>query len=1113
MSKLNKYTWLCVLALSAGVLAKQVQAQTTFNPGSYNANSMTRGTAVPINHFTGVPNISVPLFSLPGRALSVPIALSYHAGGHQVNEFANWVGLGWNLQVGGVITRTVRGMPDESLNGYCGENAKGGIASDNLALVDTIYNYLDSVQSGTWDGQPDDFYFSVMGLSGRFSLDENGAAYTIPTSNVKIEPGICGGTAWVITDETGMRYIFANTSSSRETSVVDYQGNEVSNHTTAWYLTKIQTPNKTEEITFTYQSGGNQTTRYVQSINYAHQAGDDDRECLLFNDYERVEYTTVSTKVIRSITSSLGSVSFVPSSDNRQDLRIGKSLSRIEVFDNANNFIRSFWLNYGYFNGGRLKLESVYDEGRLLASFDYNETVNLPAINSKSTDHWGFYGYFSPGLPAFDHPVYGHFSGDNKSTNSTRVLANLISKITYGTGATVQFVFESNQYYDQDAGVNKYAGGARVAQIVSDPGTSQPSQTTTYEYNDFANSGRSSGVLYAEPLYYEGIVTGATGSTANDVIIKRHSQPIGFLTGQQGIRVGYSNVAVATGLGKTKYTFRDLDTPQSNSHELWRKNNKTVTKIVDAFSGVMSINVPFTEGWGGGLMERKEIVKSDGTPVLTETYEYDLNAQTLKTLYGVVVEKRHFAVCSYRGLVTSSYAIEVKPILMTKKRVIRYDPSNTNITTTNVTEYDYKIDINGQHQNEFDILLGATKSYNETLPGLRYISNFLYPGDYSPTGGTASGIIGGIYELWNKNIRTTPIETYQVVDDHGTRTLNGVSYRTFQKTGPAGDEKVYPHQVYRSLRRMPAADYVPSFKSPLPKFVPGNAIFQLINTSSYNENSGLIDSQTAFGGTTTNFNYDALGLLAGTSITNDQLTRTTSISSNAFTGPDASTDSNNRTLSFTYDKKQRLATVSDHDDNVVERKTYVEGNTVALLIDAPGIKQIQSPVTFYVNDPFSYGTTTFNWEMDDGSTYSTTNRSVTHTYNFEGVKMVKVTATNSEADFSVSGTRGIAIKFQPMTVGNISSNIVAFDTCSTSLMFSVNVSGGCGNSNYVYEWSMSFHGGHWQPYDPNEPVLVLHTLDTNFEVRVTVSNPSCGDEPETRFFQRFFNGCVSGPID
>lgn len=608
-----------------------------------------------------------------------------------------------------------------------------------------------------------------MGLSGRFSIDENGAAYTIPTSNIQIEPAVCGGTEWVIIDETGTRYIFANTSSSKETSIVRYKGDVVSNHTTAWYLTKIQASNQTEEITFTYQSGGNQRTEHVQSINYVHQAGNDHRSCLFFQDYSRIEYTTVYTKVISSITSSLGSVSFVLSSDERLDLWGSKSLSRIEVFDNTDNFIRSFWLNYGYFysdgftrpntNTRRLKLESVYDEGRLIASFDYNENINLPPKNSKSTDHWGFYGNSFQGLPAFDHPVYGNFSGADRSTNSTRVIANLISKITYGTGASVQFVFESNQYYDQDAGVNKYAGGARVSQIVSNPGTGQPSQTITYEYNDFTNSGRSSGILYAEPLYYEGIVTGATGSTANDVIIKRHSQPIGFLTGQQGIRVGYSNVAVVTGLGKTKYTFRDLDTPQNNNHELWIKSGVTVTKTTNAFSGVMSINVPFTEGWGGGLMEKKEIVKLDGTPVVTEIFEYDLNTQTLKTLYGVVVEKRHFASCNQKGLVAASYAIEVKPILMTKKKVIQYDPNNANITTTNVTEYDYTIDINGPDQNEFDILLSAAKSYNENLPGLKYLSNFLYPGDYSPTDANASGVIGGIYGLWHRNIRTTPIET------------------------------------------------------------------------------------------------------------------------------------------------------------------------------------------------------------------------------------------------------------------------------------------------------------------------------------------------------------------
>ena len=458
-------------------------------------------------------------------------------------------------------------------------------------------------------------------------------------------------------------------------------------------------------------------------------------------------------------------------------------------------------------------------------------------------------------------------------------------------------------------------------------------------------------------------------------------------------------------------------------------------------------------------MEKKEIVKLDGTPVVTEIFEYDLNTQTLKTLYGVVVEKRHFASCNQKGLVAASYAIEVKPILMTKKKVIQYDPNNANITTTNVTEYDYTIDINGGDQNEFDILLSAAKSYNENLPGLKYLSNFLYPGDYSPTDANASGVIGGIYGL-----------------------------------------------------RIPADNYIPSHKSLFSQFVPGNVDFELINTSSYIENSGLIDTQTAFGSTTTNFNYDALGLVASTSITNDQLTRTTSISSNAFTGPDSSTDTNNRTLSFTYDKKQRLSTVSDHDNNVVERKTYVDGNTVAVLIDGPGIDEIQNPVTFHVSDPFSYGTTTFFWDMDDGSTYSTTNRNVTHTYFDEGVKMVKVNATNAEANFSVSGSRGIAIKYVAMTVGGIGLNVVSSDSCSRSLTFSVNASGGC-NSNYSYEWSHRINGGPWESFALGAPIEVFHFIDINLEVRVTVSNPGCGDEPITKFRQLFFNGCLNDPLD
>lgn len=57
-----------------------------------------------MSYYTGVPNISVPLYSIKGRELELPVELNYHAGGVRVEEIASWVGIGWSLNAGGVIT-------------------------------------------------------------------------------------------------------------------------------------------------------------------------------------------------------------------------------------------------------------------------------------------------------------------------------------------------------------------------------------------------------------------------------------------------------------------------------------------------------------------------------------------------------------------------------------------------------------------------------------------------------------------------------------------------------------------------------------------------------------------------------------------------------------------------------------------------------------------------------------------------------------------------------------------------------------------------------------------------------------------------------------------------
>src|ERR1044072_2816051 len=67
---------------------------------------------VPVDNFTGVPSISIPVYTIQDGTLEFPISLDYHAGGIKVKEDASEVGLGWALSAGGSITSATRGRPD-----------------------------------------------------------------------------------------------------------------------------------------------------------------------------------------------------------------------------------------------------------------------------------------------------------------------------------------------------------------------------------------------------------------------------------------------------------------------------------------------------------------------------------------------------------------------------------------------------------------------------------------------------------------------------------------------------------------------------------------------------------------------------------------------------------------------------------------------------------------------------------------------------------------------------------------------------------------------------------------------------------------------------------------
>src|SRR5215472_6202424 len=73
-------------------------------PPSPNAAALMKFTDIPVSTYTGTADITVPIYTIKAKGVTVPVSLSYHTGGIRLSEEASWVGLGWALNAGGRIS-------------------------------------------------------------------------------------------------------------------------------------------------------------------------------------------------------------------------------------------------------------------------------------------------------------------------------------------------------------------------------------------------------------------------------------------------------------------------------------------------------------------------------------------------------------------------------------------------------------------------------------------------------------------------------------------------------------------------------------------------------------------------------------------------------------------------------------------------------------------------------------------------------------------------------------------------------------------------------------------------------------------------------------------------
>jgi YD repeat-containing protein len=110
----------------------------------------------PISYFTGLPNINVNLDQVGQSGFTLPISLNYNVASVKPDIHPGPTGSGWNLSLGGVVTRKVRGLTDEF---YFEQDVNPGLPQH---LTYTYFNGYRNISNPTlYDVDP----ASILGLT------------------------------------------------------------------------------------------------------------------------------------------------------------------------------------------------------------------------------------------------------------------------------------------------------------------------------------------------------------------------------------------------------------------------------------------------------------------------------------------------------------------------------------------------------------------------------------------------------------------------------------------------------------------------------------------------------------------------------------------------------------------------------------------------------------------------------------------------------------------------------------------------------------------------------------------------------------------------------------
>lgn len=488
----------------------QMPRLATVTPVSPNAASLGKYGEIPVGYYTGIPSISVPVYDINTGFLSLPINLSYHAGGVKVEEVASWVGIGWSLNAGGVISRQIRGLPDETGVGYL--NTKTDVeryVNNQMSSVEKK-GFITDLNDNIRDGQQDIFVYNFGGESGKFFFGNDGQVNTIPVSKNKFELGTFEGYAntWKVTDQSGTKYYFTVKETTEATPV---NNGQISNTgppvaPTSWYISKIVNALNTDSIVFVYEGTFSQYETIQSETKYLLNGSSGGYCGFKPSSYSYSLNSTIGAR-LSQIQYRNGSVHFIRNTETRCDFPTDYALSSIEIRNTDNSLYKKFVLNQSYmttntqacdktnWRNSRLFLDgiTIMDDANSIGNyaFEYDKSHNLPSTNSFNQDHWGYFnGASNSTLVPTTNIIRGAptdiviLSGADRNPNTVFTQTGIIKSITYPTGGKTEFQFENNKVYNMDPTDDIVSGYGSLTFNGSNTYTS-----TSFTVGDYAGMG------------------------------------------------------------------------------------------------------------------------------------------------------------------------------------------------------------------------------------------------------------------------------------------------------------------------------------------------------------------------------------------------------------------------------------------------------------------------------------------------------------------------------------------------------------------------------------------------------------------------------------------------